>query len=103
MKNKTVTLIQPLKRGETEINEIRLIKPNVNALKGLKMFDVMQMDVDAYCQLLPRITQPSLGKVEILNLDPIDFTALCSETIGFFVKTETNEETAEDMTAELQA
>lgn len=59
--------------AKQEINEIRLIKPNVNALKGAKMFDVMQMDVDAYCQLLPRVTQPSLGKMEILNLDPIDF------------------------------
>lgn len=85
---KQVTLTQALVRGEKEITEISVLKPNIAALKGLKMFDVMQMDVDAYCQLLPRVTSPALTKVEVLNLDPIDFTALCSEIVGFFVKTE---------------
>ncbi|MFZ7109587.1 phage tail assembly protein [Avibacterium avium] len=85
---KQVTLIQALVRGEKEITEISVLKPNIAALKGLKMFDVMQMDVDAYCQLLPRVTSPALTKADVLNLDPIDFTALCSEIVGFFVKTE---------------
>lgn len=88
---KQVTLSVPVVRGETEITEISLTKPNVAALKGLKMFDVMQLDVDAYCQLLPRITTPSLTKADILNLDTADFTALCTETVGFFVKNEATE------------
>lgn len=87
--NKQVTLIQPIMRGENEIKEINILKPNIAALKGLKMFDVMQMDVDTYCQLLPRVTSPSLTKADVLNLDPIDFTALSSEVVSFFVKTET--------------
>ena len=85
---KFVTLNTPILRGEKEITEITLLKPNVLALKGLKMMDVMQMDVDAYINLLPKITTPTLTKADIYALEPEDFTALCTETIGFFVKTE---------------
>ena len=49
MKNensKVITLTNPLVRGENKITEITVNKPTVPALKGLKMFDVLQMDVD---------------------------------------------------------
>ncbi|MGR6981223.1 phage tail assembly protein [Testudinibacter sp. P27/CKL/0425] len=85
---KFVTLTQPLRRGENELTEITLLKPSVLSLKGLKMFDVLQVDVDAYIQLLPRITTPALTKTELQNMDPVDFTVLCTETIGFFVPSE---------------
>ena len=55
MKNensKVITLTNPLVRGENKITEITVNKPTVPALKGLKMFDVLQMDVDALQVLL---------------------------------------------------
>ena len=85
---KFVTLTEPLRRGETELTEITILKPNVLTLKGLKMFEIMQIDVDTYIQLLPRITAPALTKNELQNMEAVDFTALCLETVGFFVKAE---------------
>ena len=43
---KIITLTNPITRGENQITEITVNKPTVPALKGLKMFDVLQMDVD---------------------------------------------------------
>lgn len=73
---KTVTLSAPILRGETEITEITVRKPNVPALKGLKLMDLMQSDVNAVATLLPRITQPMLTKADIDRLDVVDFTKL---------------------------
>lgn len=73
---KTVTLTTPIVRGETEITAITVRKPNVPALKGLKLMDLMQSDVNAVATLLPRITQPMLTKADIDRLDVVDFTKL---------------------------
>ena len=94
---KFVTLQEPIKRGTSEISEITVMKPTVPALKGLKMFDLLQLDTDAYITLLPRITLPSINKNELLALDPADFTELTTATIGFFVKPEA------EVTATLEA
>ena len=56
-----------IKRGEKEFTEITMLKPTVAALKGLKMFDVLQMDVDALQVLLPRVTQPMLHKNDFIG------------------------------------
>ena len=81
MKNensKVITLTNPLVRGETKITEITVNKPTVPALKGLKMFDVLQMDVDALQVLLTRVTNPVLHKS--------DFTELAAVAVGFLGK-----------------
>lgn len=72
----TVILKQPIIRGETPINEIQIRKPNVPALKGLKLLDLMQSDVNAISTLLPRITLPMLTKADIDRLDIADFTKI---------------------------
>lgn len=73
---KTITLKHALVRGETKIREIQIRKPNVPALKGLKLLDLMQSDVNAISILLPRISQPMLTKADIDRLDIVDFTEL---------------------------
>ncbi|EIJ72164.1 phage tail assembly protein [Pasteurella bettyae] len=83
--SKTVKLTTPILRGEQKYNEITVIKPNVAALKGLKLLDVMQSDVNALTVLLPRVTQPMLHKNDFDNMDIRDFTELASETIGFLL------------------
>lgn len=94
---KTITLKQPITRGETQITEIQVRKPNVPALKGLKLLDLMQSDVNAVSTLLPRITQPMLTKADIDRLDIADFTKLTGavfEVMGVGEEDETeNEET----------
>ncbi|MDG6881063.1 Phage tail protein E [Phocoenobacter uteri] len=94
---KQVTLSTPIKRGNSEIKEVTILKPNVLALKGLKLLDVMQFDVNALTVLLPRVTKPSLIKKDIEQLEIADFTKLSTELAGFFgSESEEDEETGKD-------
>ncbi|MDG6268626.1 phage tail assembly protein [Glaesserella parasuis] len=72
----TVKLKAGIVRGEQTITEIQVRKPNIQALKGLKLLDLMQSDVNSIITLLPRITQPMLNKSDIDRLDVADFTKL---------------------------
>lgn len=83
---KTVTLTTGIKRGENTITDIVINKPNVFALKGLKLVDVLNVDVDAITKLLPRVTSPALTEMEIKSLDIVDFTELATSVITFFIK-----------------
>ena len=94
---KIVTLDTPIKRNEKEFTEITVLKPTVAALKGLKMFDVLQMDVDALQVLLPRVTQPMLHKNDFINMEVADFTELVTAVIGFLAKNSAEEEPTEEV------
>ncbi|MGL6351962.1 MAG: phage tail assembly protein [Aeromonas sp.] len=85
MLTKTVTLDQPITRGETIITDIELRKPKAGELRGLNLADVLQMDVNALTKLLPRITTPALTDAEIGGMDPADFVQLGGEVAGFLV------------------
>lgn len=100
MKNETskiITLSAPILRGDKQITEITVNKPSVPALKGLKMLDVFNMDVDAWQVLLPRITQPTLHKNDFTTMDVTDFAELASAAVSFLGK---NSETEEEPTEE---
>ena len=83
---KIITLINQITRGENQITEITVNKPTVPALKGLKMFDVLQMDVDALQVLLPRVTSPVLHKADFATMEVADFTELAAAAVGFLGK-----------------
>ncbi|MBF0752141.1 MULTISPECIES: phage tail assembly protein [unclassified Pasteurella] len=98
MKNETskiITLSTPIMRGDKSITDITVIKPTVPALKGLKMFDVLQMDVDALQVLLPRVTQPVLHKADFSTMEVADFTELAAAAVGFLGKNSETEEPTE--------
>lgn len=80
-----ITLDTPLKRGDQTIDKILLRKPQSGELRGLKLTDVMQMDVSAMTVLLPRITSPTLTPQDVAALDPADLLSLSSEVSGFFL------------------
>lgn len=80
-----VVLDTPLKRGDQTIDRILLRKPQSGELRGLKLTDVMQMDVTAMTVLLPRISSPTLTSQDVAALDPADLLALSSEVSGFFL------------------
>lgn len=82
---KSVTLTTPIQRGETTIKTVALRKPDVGALRGLKMTDVLQMDVNAMLLVLPRVTEPSLLPAEVFALDPSDFLNLSGNLVSFFM------------------
>ena len=87
----TVKLDTPIQRGETTIDSVTLRKPRVGDLRGLKVAELLQTDVDALMKLLPRITRPTLVEHEIAAMDPADFSAIAGEVAGFLLQKATRE------------
>ena len=73
--NNTVTLRTPLKVGDKEIKTIDVREPKAGELRGIKLINVMQMDVAAYEKLLPRITDPALTVEQVGDLALPDMLA----------------------------
>lgn len=82
---KTVLLDTPIKRGETNITEIVLRKPQSGALRGTRLQAIMDMDVSAMMTIIPRISTPTLTTQEMAELDPADLTALSVEVVTFLL------------------
>lgn len=83
---KDVPLDEPITLGETTIEAVRLRKPNVGELRGLKMLDVFQMEGRCMTTLISRISEPHLSEADIINhMGPSDFATLASEAMLFFV------------------
>ena len=82
---KKITLEHPIVRGENEITAINLLEPRGSGwLKGVKLFDLMQMDVGALTVVLPRVTDPALTEHEIRTaLHPADLVQLGAEVSVF--------------------
>lgn len=80
----TVTLDEPIKRGDTTITEVKLRKPKAGELRGVSLVDLGNLNVLALQQVLPRITSPTLTSHEISNLDPADLLSLGAE-VGYFL------------------
>jgi Phage tail assembly chaperone proteins, E, or 41 or 14 len=83
--NNTITLSQPIKRGETKIIVIELRRPVAGELRGLNLTDLLQMDVTALTRVLPRISTPTLTEVEVMALDPADLLQLGATVAGFLL------------------
>ncbi len=81
----TVSLDYPIQRGDQVINTVKLRKPNAGELRGIKLVDLLQMDVSAVAALLPRITEPTLTAADVNRLDPADLVAIGTLTAGFFL------------------
>lgn len=93
LQEKTVTLDFPLSRGDKSISQITIRKPKAGALRGVKLADLLQLDVDAICKVVPRIC-PDITENEMRDLDPADLTEVSTAVIGFFVKQEKDSPTA---------
>lgn len=86
--NKTsavVELDEPVKRGETEITSITIRKPKSGALRGVRLVALMDMDVTAMTEVLPRITDPALTKPEIMAMSPGDLLNMSIEVVNFLL------------------
>lgn len=77
-----VKLDAPIKRGDKEINEITLRRPQAGELRGLKVKDIMDHDVTTLSVLLPRISELTKGDVETLDLS--DLFSIADEVTVFF-------------------
>lgn len=84
----TVTLSTPVTIDGTEVSKITLRKPGTGELRGLKLTDILQMDVSTMIRLLPRITMPPLSEAQVSSLPPEDFTDFAGKTVVFFARKE---------------
>ncbi len=89
-----IELAQPIKRGQTEVKEITLRRPGSGELRGLKLADLVQGDVNAVIRLVPRISQPTLLEQEVAALDAYDLTR-CADEIAVFLQTPPQKPAAE--------
>lgn len=81
----TVTLAEPIRRGEQVIDQLTLRKPKAGELRGLNMQQLVTLDVTTVLQLLPRISDPVLVQDECNALDPGDLTEIAGAIRGFFM------------------
>lgn len=78
-----VILEEPIKRGDTLITQIEIIKPNAGHLRGIGLAALANADVDALTVILPRITVPNLTTQDCKSLNLPDLIALAGKVIGF--------------------
>lgn len=78
-----ITLETPIKRGDTQIETVTLIKPTTGTLRGVSLAAVANSDVDAMIKVLPRMTSPALTEAEITRMELPDMIAIAGKVIGF--------------------
>lgn len=81
---KTVTLTRPVARGETTIATVALREPTAGDMRGLKLTEVLQMDVATMTRLIPRVSDPGLTPDEVAALFAPDLMALSGGVLSFF-------------------
>ncbi len=81
----TVTLPVPIEKDGKDITEIELRKPCSGDLRGLSLLGVCEMQFEAACTLLPRIS--ILNERDLLNMDVANLAPLMTEIASFFVDT----------------
>jgi hypothetical protein len=81
----TVTLDTPIQRGETTITEVTLRKPRAGELRGVKLAELLQMDVATLRTVVPRISTPMLLAADIDAMDPADLLQIGTEVSGFLL------------------
>lgn len=79
-----VPLDTPIVRGEQTITSLTLRKPLAGELRGVRLSDLINMDVLALRTVLPRITTPSLADIEVGRMDPADLLQ-CGVAVSNFL------------------
>lgn len=81
----SILLEAPIRRGDQVISSLTLRKPDAGTLRGIKLAELLQMDVGALTTLLPRISTPTLTAADAAKLDPADLVAIATEVGNFFL------------------
>lgn len=79
----TIDLETPIQFGDQEIKQLEIRKPNVAALQGVKLADLLQGDIAAVLTILPRVCTPSLTKGQINQLDVADVAQIAGSIMLF--------------------
>ncbi|MPV86905.1 phage tail assembly protein [Ostreibacterium oceani] len=85
---KTITLSQPIARDGNDITQLTLREPRAGDLRGLKLLDVFQLDIDAVAVLLSRIATPSIIASEVNQFSLTDLQRVSEGLVGFLDSSE---------------
>jgi len=81
-----VTLSKPIICGEQSFNTFKLREIKAGDLRGVKISDFLEFDVDALAVVIPRISTPTLTAKDIYQLNLKDFNALGAGVASFFIE-----------------
>lgn len=81
-----VTLKQGIIRGDNRITEITVRKPLTKQLRGTNVVNLMQMSIDEWCVVLPRITTPKVDKVDFVTMPAADLVTLASTALNLMIE-----------------
>ncbi|MEG9499893.1 phage tail assembly protein [Mannheimia indoligenes] len=76
-----VTLKQGILRGEKRITEIEVRKPLTKQLRGTNISALLQMNVEEWCIVLPRITLPKVDKADFATMNIGDLLRLTNKAV----------------------
>ncbi|WP_168400672.1 phage tail assembly protein [Erwinia amylovora] len=85
-----ITLAKPIVRGDDKISQVTISDEirQAGSLRGLRLVNVMNMDVDSVSVLLTRVTSPRLKLNEINEMDTRDFVSLSEALVPFLTPAE---------------
>lgn len=81
-----VTLKQGIIRGDNRITEITVRKPLTKQLRGTNVVNLMQMSIDEWCVVLPRVTTPKVDKVDFATMPAADLVTLASTALNLMIE-----------------
>lgn len=83
MTQKDITLSSSIINGKTEITKITIRKPLAGDLRGVKLLNFVDADIDSLAKVLPRISTPTLSEQDVYNMDLMDLTNVVVEMSDF--------------------
>lgn len=88
-----VKLKTGFKSGKSNITELTIRKPLTGDLRGIKLIDFIELDVDSLAKVLPRVTIPSIEEHEVYSLDLADLSEITKVLAGFLSEKSDNAKT----------
>ncbi|MBF7690867.1 phage tail assembly protein [Acinetobacter pollinis] len=68
----TIELDSDIQIAGQRLEKLDIRKPNIQALSGVKISDLLQADVNAILKVLPRVSNPTLTTQQVNQLEPSD-------------------------------
>jgi hypothetical protein len=81
----TFPLAEPIKRGDTSIDNLTIRKPSAGQLRGLSLQSLLSLDITAILTVVPRISMPPVTQAEADGLDPADLAEIGGAIRDFFM------------------
>ena len=85
--NDTVNLRVPVVCGNKTVSSVKIgaLARQVGSLRGIRMTDLFNTDVDAAAIFLERVTEPHLSRAALMSMCPEDFFKLYEVAVGFLL------------------